>query len=276
MTMAQDRSNVGVLTSIDLVKQGKSHATYPYGMKRQQGQQYDRIIPDRLHSSAVASGHQSHPISAITKRPRLGIGHGQWIEASEICRAANHDSTYPEISEYSQRQATKSTPSPSLNPLLRLSHSVYGLPESLIMNLTALGIDSIYPWQSSCLLGRGILTGERNLVYSAPTGGGKSLVADVLMLKRVIEDPVKKAILVVPYVALVQEKLQWLRKVVDGVGKIQQSSFSQSDPRTKNSTSASLRIAGYFGGTKAFRGAKWSDIDIAVCTFEKVFLLFSP
>ena len=65
-------------------------------------------------------------------------------------------------------------------------------------NFTSLGIDSIYPWQSSCLLGRGILNGETNLVYSAPTGGGKSLVADVVMLKRVIEDPKKKAILVLP------------------------------------------------------------------------------
>ena len=65
-------------------------------------------------------------------------------------------------------------------------------------NFTSLGIHSIYPWQSSCLLGRGVLNGETNLVYSAPTGGGKSLVADIVMLKRVIEDPRKKAILVLP------------------------------------------------------------------------------
>ena len=108
------------------------------------------------------------------------------------------DTKYPRISEYSQRRAASSTPSASLNPLLRLSHPSYGLPESLVKNFTSLGIDSIYPWQSSCLLGRGILNGETNLVYSAPTGGGKSLVADVVMLKRVLEDPKKKAILVLP------------------------------------------------------------------------------
>lgn len=43
------------------------------------------------------------------------------------------------------------------------------------------------------------------------------MVADVLMLKRIIGNPNKKAILVLPYVALVQEKLRWLRRVVDGV-----------------------------------------------------------
>ena len=45
------------------------------------------------------------------------------------------------------------------------------------------------------------------------------MVADILLLKKVIEQPAKKAILVLPYVALVQEKLKWLRRVVGGVTK---------------------------------------------------------
>ena len=64
------------------------------------------------------------------------------------------------------------------------------------------------------------LGGEKNLVYTAPTGGGNSLIADILMLKRIIETPGKKALLVLPYVALVQEKMRWLRKAVDGITKI--------------------------------------------------------
>ena len=73
-----------------------------------------------------------------------------------------------------------------------------------------MGVRSIYPWQCSYILGKGVLTGEQNPVYTAPTGGGKSLVADILLLKKVIEQPAKKAILVLPYVAPVQEKLKWL------------------------------------------------------------------
>jgi CRISPR/Cas system-associated endonuclease/helicase Cas3 len=52
------------------------------------------------------------------------------------------------------------------------------------------------------------LTGEQNLIYTAPTGGGKSLVANVLVLESINECPTKKGILVLPYVALVQEKLK--------------------------------------------------------------------
>jgi DNA polymerase theta len=48
----------------------------------------------------------------------------------------------------------------------------------MVDNLASLGIKQIYPWQKSCLRGPGLLTGEKNLVYCAPTGGGKSLVAD--------------------------------------------------------------------------------------------------
>jgi ATP-dependent helicase YprA (DUF1998 family) len=136
-------------------------------------------------------------------------------------------------SEYSQRKALALTPGPTSNPLLDLSHPEYGLSEELVRNFSTLGIRSIYPWQSECLLRSGAFKGERNLVYTAPTGGGKSLVADILMLKRVIEDPEKKAMLVLPYVALVQEKLRWLRKVVEGVPK-KASAIPQRPSKLRN------------------------------------------
>ncbi len=131
---------------------------------------------------------------------------------------------------------------------------------------------SIYPWQSSCLLGKGLLSGETSLIYTAPTGGGKSLVADVILLKRIIEEPSKKAILVLPYVALVQEKMKWLRKLTDGVTKNLDTSNEQgtaTDARMiwKNSH-RHVRVAGFFGGSTA--RTTWADIDIAVCTIEKV------
>lgn len=154
----------------------------------------------------------------------------------------------------------------SNNPLLSLRHPRYGLPPALVANFQAVGIHSIYPWQASCLLGRGHLTAEKNLLYTAPTGGGKSLVADVLMLKRVIENPYRKAILVLPYVALVQEKLKWLRRIVQDVEKNVDTSASTTQ-RWKQ-PSKEIRVTGFFGGSKS--RATWADTDIAICTIEKV------
>lgn len=152
------------------------------------------------------------------------------------------------------------------NPLLSLQHPKYGLPPAIVANFQAVGIHSIYPWQASCLLGRGHLTAEKNLLYTAPTGGGKSLVADVLMLKRVIENPHRKAILVLPYVALVQEKLKWLRRIVQDVEKNVDTSAS-TKPRWKQ-PSKEIRVTGFFGGSKS--RATWADTDIAICTIEKM------
>lgn len=162
----------------------------------------------------------------------------------------------------------------SQNPLLSLSHPKYGLPSDLKANFAALGVTSIYAWQASCLLARGLLSGERHLVYTAPTGGGKSLVADVLLLKRIIENPTRKAILVLPYVALVQEKLKWLRRIVQGVEKIIPDEEEEYDnnlhfahKRWKR-LQKSIRVTGFFGGNRTT--TTWADTDIAVCTIEKV------
>lgn len=166
-----------------------------------------------------------------------------------------------------ERPPIPSTPGPSQNPLLTLRHSRYSLPTKLVDNFEASGVRSIYPWQSSCLLGRGLLTGEQNLVYTAPTGGGKSLVADVLLLKRIIENPGMKSILVLPYVALVQEKLKWLRSLVDGVTKNTQDSTHLPPPSKWQQRSNLIRVAGYFGGNNST--VSWADCDVAVCTIEK-------
>jgi len=91
------------------------------------------------------------------------------------------------------------------------------------------------------------------------------------MLKRVIECPGRKAILVLPYVALVQEKLRWLRRVVEGITKVGPFSPDKKGHILKFRTCGdenSVRVVGFFGGSKS--KATWADTDIAVCTIEKV------
>jgi len=202
----------------------------------------------------------------VFKRPALPVHSLKPLRAGIIRDVGSHTGR----TEYSQRRELALTPTPAANALLSLSHPAYRLPPQLVVNLSRLGIHSIYPWQSECLLRSGALQGKCNLVYTAPTGGGKSLVADVIMIKNILESSDKKALLVLPYVALVQEKLRWLRAVVEGLYRESWSDDKMQKPQPwlKRGDEHSIRVVGFFGGSKS--KATWTDMDIAVCTIEKV------
>ena len=129
-----------------------------------------------------------------------------------------------------------------INDLLKLSN--WSFPPSILDAYKDLGIERMFRWQVECLMKPDILTG-RNLIYSAPTSSGKTLVAEMLIFKRLLETK-KKAIYVLPYVSIVSEKVHQLSVLLKGCG---------------------LKVGGFMGGS-APRGG-FPNVDIAVCTIEK-------
>jgi len=214
-------------------------------------------------SSDVGTGKQPNQI-----RPASSLPRGPSRLTASVIEHVGGAPLGP--SEYTQRKGFSATPRPTQDPSLSLSHPIYGLPKQLVTNFSRLGIKSIYPWQKHCLLGPGIHTGDKNLIYSAPTGGGKSLVADILMLKQVLADRDAKALLVLPYVALVQEKVRWLRNVVQDISREALGQGSRDDTKgwARRPDKDTIRVVGFFGGGKV--RATWYDFDIGVCTIEKV------
>ncbi|OJJ03195.1 hypothetical protein ASPVEDRAFT_53684 [Aspergillus versicolor CBS 583.65] len=244
----------GFQTSVDIARQ------QPYVVAPLAGQ---KRPPSGPLNETPTNNHGSHNQGLDFVRPQVAPLPKSRLVASSIRPVAG--STPGEH----DRKRVISLESSAQGSLQSLNDPRFGLPNSLVANFAAVGVTSIYQWQASCLLGQGLLEGKRHLIYTAPTGGGKSLVADVLMLKRIIEDPSKKAILVLPYVALVQEKLKWLRRIVQDVEKHIKEDEDQADASHQRwrKMQKSIRVSGFFGGSKTT--ASWADTDIAVCTIEK-------
>ncbi|KAM6145771.1 DNA polymerase theta [Phoenicopterus ruber ruber] len=120
----------------------------------------------------------------------------------------------------------------------------WGLPKAVLEKYHSLGVVQMFEWQAECLMLGQVLEGK-NLVYSAPTSAGKTLVAELLILKRVLETR-KKALLILPFVSVAKEKKCYLQALFQEVG---------------------VRVEGYMGSMSP--AGRFSALDVAVCTIEK-------
>ncbi|CAM6130031.1 unnamed protein product [Calypogeia fissa] len=118
------------------------------------------------------------------------------------------------------------------------------LPKEVAAVYAKKKLTHLYPWQLECIQLEGVLDG-RNLVYSASTSAGKSLVAELLMIRRVVSTQ-RMALLVLPFVSICSEKAEHLEAVLEPIGK---------------------RVRNFFGALGSATVPK--DTSVAVCTIEK-------
>lgn len=91
----------------------------------------------------------------------------------------------------------------------------WGFPRSAV-DIWKKNITSIHEWQRECLETTGVLNGA-SLIYSLPTSGGKTYVAEVLLMRMVWERK-KIALFVLPFIAIVTEKVRSLKAFAKRLG----------------------------------------------------------
>ncbi|CAN6911688.1 unnamed protein product [Brassica oleracea] len=165
-----------------------------------------------------------------------------------VCVDNNNVRSVPAISNMrksadSSESEESQTPSSYYHKKDGLSLSTW-LPSEVCSVYNKKGISKLYPWQVECLQVDGVLQ-KRNLVYCASTSAGKSFVAEVLMLRRVITTG-KMALLVLPYVSICVEKAEHLEVLLEPLGK---------------------HVRSYYGNQGG--GTLPKGTSVAVCTIEK-------
>jgi hypothetical protein len=116
------------------------------------------------------------------------------------------------------------------------------------------GVKLLYDWQADCLRTPGVLDG-RNLVYSAPTSGGKTLVSELLLVRHVLAR--RKVIFALPYKSLVAEKVAYLTRLLGH--------------RRGESRAGAIEVRGFYGNVGG--PTIPPGVHVAVCTMEKAAMI---
>lgn len=134
--------------------------------------------------------------------------------------------------------------------------SSWGLPASTSHRYeSVMKVSSLFQWQIDCLRADSDDTylNGKNLIFSAPTSGGKTLVSEILMMRRLAT--VKGTILfVVPFISIAEEKVKMFRKIWQDL-QISVRVFHGED------SSTSVRLS--------------DDTDVAVCTIERANMILN-
>ncbi|KZC14173.1 DNA polymerase theta [Dufourea novaeangliae] len=121
----------------------------------------------------------------------------------------------------------------------------WGLPPNILQKYEIHGVKNMFAWQVECLSNHKVIDEKRNLVYSAPTSAVTTLVAEILMIKTVLEQR-KKVIFILPFVSVVREKMYYFQDLLSDSG---------------------VRVQGFMGGITPPGG--FAATQIAIATIEK-------
>ena len=128
-------------------------------------------------------------------------------------------SLLPEVGEVDKSTSKNALQNISCWSSIKNAFQSLSLPVSLCERFCSQRrIMRLHYWQSECLsqvIGKGSRSLSADLVYTSPTSGGKTLVAELLLLHTIFVKPNGFLLFILPYVALAEEKARALTDLLD-------------------------------------------------------------
>ncbi|TKS85103.1 Helicase POLQ-like [Collichthys lucidus] len=173
--------------------------------RRLDGEKTSTPLRDAVRSAEAGTGRNTEVRAAKARRSVT-----EQLKRTLVCNAAAPSGVSRSVvlkeavlsAEMSVAMETVSAESTDLGPFFGLPSKV----KDLMLELR--GIRSLYDWQDTCL-NLDCVRDRKNLIYSLPTSGGKTLVAEILVLRELLCRK-KDCLFVLPYISLVQEKVRGL------------------------------------------------------------------
>ncbi|RKP17718.1 P-loop containing nucleoside triphosphate hydrolase protein, partial [Rozella allomycis CSF55] len=123
------------------------------------------------------------------------------------------------------------------------------------------------PLSNLCLLMEGVMDHSRNLIVSAPTSSGKTLIGDILFIKKTTLLPGKKTLIVVPFVSMVQEKAKFLDLLLSPF-HLKRTPF-KCGYKFADRKYYGLKVVGFHSQTPYKSLYKIDKADVIIATIEK-------
>lgn len=204
----------------------------------------------------LTSSHQNTIVkastSAETQRNLTNVKTSQAQAMNESIRNTTLDETFSSNLNESKRVSVRHKLFPVSSAPYKELGSFFGLTKRhKEFILKTKNIEGLYDWQEECL-GLKAIHEKTNLIYALPTSGGKTLVAEIAMFREILLRK-KNVIFVLPYVSIVQEKVEDL---------------------TPFAIEFNFIVEDYSGGKGPIPPTKRRKNAIYVCTIEKSQILF--
>lgn len=182
----------------------------------------DQAISGESDRLEISTFHDIDSVSFLQPREEdagIHLEATQFIEEELVHQKSilqSMDFTFQNKSVISQSQNAFASEKPNERSMILdttknlLLLSNWNLPPTVVNEYRKKKVTEMFQWQCECLQNPKVLFDGSNLVYSAPTSAGKTLVSEILMIKNIVELK-KKVLFILPFVSVVREKMFYLQ-----------------------------------------------------------------